>query len=525
MRAASAPSPTPPVASYDARLAVVAAPRAARGSSQAPDFARTAEALLASPAFVAAVKRAMAAAGFPVEVALVGVSAEGSKGGGGGGGAARAPAAAPRPRQPTPVAAAGVAGSSAKRSPGAIAGACVGVAAAAAVAAAVAGLALGKQRRVRDRLPSSADGAPATKQRHPDPMAAAIVMATNDAFHDAASEAAGSDASSRATDAGTRALAANPAVARVLATARAAAADRAAAMAGVGVPAPGAVVGSRFAVGERLGRRVAAGRDAAGSAVVLKVYAPDDPAAGELASLVRGGGRRAPPLAGTVAPLADLPPTKENPYRVLVFPRGQFLLHDWLAGARSRGGGRAASARYTAAAVATRLASLHAARVAHRVLDPRRFVWMGEDWKLVLTGAAAVVGSTGGGPRATAAVGPLRYAPPEAVAALAAGGPPPAPTLAGDAWSLGAVLYEVFAGRPLFPARARDAAVAGALLGLAPLPTEVPPTLGRTLNDAWGAVRDPGARALLQGLLVREPHARLTLADVVASPALQAVDT
>ena len=135
----------------------------------------------------------------------------------------------------------------------AIAGACVGVAAAAAVAAAVAGLALGQQRRVRDRLPSSVDGAPAIKQRHTDPMAAAIVMATNDAFHDAASEAAGSDASSRATDAGTRALAANPAVARVLATARAAAADRAAAVAGVGVPAPGAVVGSRFAVGERLG--------------------------------------------------------------------------------------------------------------------------------------------------------------------------------------------------------------------------------------------------------------------------------
>ena len=126
----------------------------------------------------------------------------------------------------------------------------------------------------------------------------------------------------------------------------------------------------------------------------------------------------------------------------------------------------------------------------------------------------------GGGREERVPVGSLRYAAPETVAAAAAAAgarsaaAPPASSFsspAADAWSLGVILYEVFAGRPLFPAAARDAQVAGALLGLAPLPTEAPGAA------AWAAVKDAGARVLLQGLLVREPGARLGVGEVVAA--------
>ena len=502
-------------------MAVVAAPRASRrradrGGSDTP------ETLLASPAFAAAVKRGMAAAGFPVDVAVVGVSASGAVA------PARAPAlAAAGPTvaptlQPAPVTAAASAAPTSKA--GAIAGAVAGVAAVGGVLAVAAALAARGGRRApwRTRLPSSADGGGATA----DTKENADTTPSTDIFHGAT----GDTASECGTDSGVAALAATPGVARVMAALRAAAADRAAAVAGVAPPPAGDLVAGRYVVGERLGRRVCAARDtqagggdaptphADPASVVLKLYAPGDAAAANAhVSLVSHGGPGGAPLEGVLPISADLS-LSSPPLRVLVSPRGQFSLADWLAGTRGRRPrpgserGGAAAARYTVAAVARRVSALHTARVTHRVLDPRRFVWRGGDWWLTVTAAASVATA-----RAPVVVGALRYAAPETLATVAAGRRAAPAATAADAWSLGVILYEVFAGRPLFPAAARDAAVAGALLGLAPLPTEAPS------GNAWRAVRDPAARVLLQGLLVREPGATLSVEDALQSPALGCV--
>ena len=171
------------------------------------------------------------------------------------------------------------------------------------------------------------------------------------------------------------------------------------------------------------------------------------------------------------------------------------------------------STSYTAACLIEVVASLHEAGVVHRLLEPRRFAWFspsrsntssssmrkdGVDgnngggkggkrsvegrWKLI-----SAAGCAADGARVQPALGQLRFAAPEVVSAVAEGGTSSAPSSSKksqriqkkirasrsvDSWSLGCLLYELLAGKPVFAPSVGDASVVGALLGKKKLPWE-----------------------------------------------------
>lgn len=86
---------------------------------------------------------------------------------------------------------------------------------------------------------------------------------------------------------------------------------------------------------------------------------------------------------------------------------------------------------------------------------------------------------------------------------------------AADAWALGALLYEIFAGAPLFGPALPDASVVACLLNRAPLPPDARP-------GGWGAVADVRARVLVQGLLQHDARARTSVRTAAQSPVLNA---
>jgi hypothetical protein len=111
-------------------------------------------------------------------------------------------------------------------------------------------------------------------------------------------------------------------------------------------------------------------------------------------------------------------------------------------------------------------------------------------------GAAA---ADGAGPQAAAPVAPLAASP------------------AADAWAVGALLFELWTGRALWGADTPDGGVvAGLLLGGGGSP---PPGFEAGL----AAIADARVRTVIQGLLQRDPAARLSVAAALAAPVFAGV--
>ncbi|KAK2077443.1 hypothetical protein QBZ16_004288 [Prototheca wickerhamii] len=151
---------------------------------------------------------------------------------------------------------------------------------------------------------------------------------------------------------------------------------------------------------------------------------------------------------------------------------------------------------------AAALASLHAAGLCHGALSPAALGFFGRQgrWKLI----AAEGWAREGEPAPLYAE--LRYAAPEQcradLAAAGAARPRVAADPAVDAWALGAIAFEVIAGRALFPPGAfSDEDVVRALMGYKELPTEGAGALAT-------AVEDPHARRALAHLVRRRPDRR-----------------
>jgi hypothetical protein len=164
--------------------------------------------------------------------------------------------------------------------------------------------------------------------------------------------------------------------------------------------------------------------------------------------------------------------------------------------------------RAVLAMVARAVAALHARGVVHGGLCPDAVLWFAGANTMRLGRLATWAPAGGAGPPPPDA----RYAAPE-VAAVAARGAATVPaTTAADCWALGALAFWIFTDAPLLP-NATDAAAAAAALGEgdgAPLPWEARPAALAKLA--------PPVAAVVSGLLARDPGARMSAADVLASP-------
>lgn len=519
-------------------------------TSSDPAAATEAAALLWSPAFVAGVKRAMGAAGFPVDVSLVrGVTGE----------EASVEAATPAPTPFTKMKGVSAAGfgsgatSGTKLSPAAKA-ATAGVLGSMAglLVLGLAGFAVVRARRAsRDRLRSD-DGGGEAGQAAPKARAdwgtAVVVRPTEPsaATLGCVSEAEGEGRAVGGTS--PPAWASDPTVAAVLAGSvstpgrpgvRDAVADEAVSV--------GAAVAGRYIVLQRLGRRTFAARglgpDGSGggklAAVVLKFFATSSAAAADREVGLLGALAVAGPASASVAPLVmDLPANTPGILaRCLVIARGQFTLEDWLASRRGGGGGGGGKQQqqaqpataFTAAALLSAVARLHARGVVHRLLAPRRFAWFEGDGEARAGGGGQATGKGGGQWRVTGAsaavrggeaakpVAVLRYAAPEVVRNIAeheAVIPAPA-TSSSDAWAVGAMLYELWTGRALWGAEVADGGVVAGLMEEGGAPPG--------FEEGLAGIGDDRVRTVIQGLLQWDPSARLSVAAALAAPVFSGV--
>jgi len=561
-----------------------------------PTAAADAAALLWSPAFVAGVKRAMSAAGFPVDVTLVrGVTGDAAvaaaAAGAGGPGGMPSPFVKPLGAGTVrgPSSASGRLSPAAKAATAGVLGSVAGL-----VVLAAAGFAV--LRRLRsaralasaDRLASGdgggegtgeVDRASSVKWRADleaaavSPVGPSVATTLGEVVGDGAGAGAAARASSPSSSSLPPAWASDLAVTAVLGgvggggsgadgapappaprRARDAVAD--------GAVAVGAAIAGRYVVLQRLGRRTYAARGlgvdgtggpaGASAAVVLKLFTPASAAAADREAGLLGAlaSSSAGAAAGSVAPLvADLPAAPPaTPARCLVIARGAFTLEDWLAARKGGAGGHVGGVAtlgghpptptptptlFTAAALLAAVARLHARGVVHRLLAPRRVSWFeggggeggagggravgargtaspappcaGGQWRL--TGASAAVREG----EAARPVLALRYAAPEVVAAVAQNGygtPMPA-SPSSDAWAVGALLFELWTGRALWGAGVADGAVVAGLLAEADPPG---------FKEGLAAIGDARARTVIQGLLVRDPAGRLSVAAALAAP-------
>ncbi|KAK9818214.1 hypothetical protein WJX72_008948 [[Myrmecia] bisecta] len=118
----------------------------------------------------------------------------------------------------------------------------------------------------------------------------------------------------------------------------------------------------------------------------------------------------------------------------------------------------------------------------------------------------------------------LRTAPPEVLAAAAQSATELVADSAADMWALGLIIFELFAGEPLFGStddliamQHTDEDVVGMLLGLQPLPWESQPAF-------FAAIPHAGMRRLVQSLLRRGPEERPDIKQVLRHPALREVE-
>ena len=218
-----------------------------------------------------------------------------------------------------------------------------------------------------------------------------------------------------------------------------------------------------------------------------------------------------------------------------------------LAAAAPRLTAEPAAAMAALAAIADRVAALHAVEIVHRDLKPATIVRVHESqsWALVDFGCAAPSGATPpsallrasarsaavafagcsssqtgsrrglltcrGGCGADAMVPlafSLAYAAPEVVAAFTAGDAAATASTAADVWSLGVVAFELLSGRRAFPPGTAVSVLMDAMVGVVLFPWE---GASHAQLRPLGALQD----AILQ-CLSREPRERPTAAAFLA---------
>ncbi len=255
-------------------------------------------------------------------------------------------------------------------------------------------------------------------------------------------------------------------------------AEHAAGGAELAILAPGAVIADRFTLEERIeggdDRVLFRARDReTGAPVALEALArsllADPDALEELGNPIRAVLHVAHPALARVVELG-------------IDGRVPFVAAEWAAGPRldrtlaREGALPPAAALRVARYLAAGLAAVHGARLAHGAvrpaavaLDPRGHA------RLTGLGVAALLPPPGTDPDADRLLGPARYLAPERLAGEA-------PSAAADVFAAGAVLVEIFTGRPIPESGSPE------LPDPTTLPEGLPAVLARCL------ARDPGER-------------------------------
>ena len=223
--------------------------------------------------------------------------------------------------------------------------------------------------------------------------------------------------------------------------------------------------------------------------------------------------REAATLAGirhpNVVAVRELLLDTDDPALVLDFVEGRSLA-DRLAS--DRGPLPLGEALAIAVAVADGLASVHAAGIVHRDVKPANIL-LGRDGVVRLTDFGIAVGLEDATALTAAdgVVGTLRYLAPERLTGAPA-------TPATDVWGVGAILYELLAGQPAFPAGTVAERVAASVDDLS-RPAASDAATWTVLARALAAAPDdryPDGAALAQGIRAL-PAFRTTLPVPVAA--------
>jgi hypothetical protein len=193
----------------------------------------------------------------------------------------------------------------------------------------------------------------------------------------------------------------------------------------------------------------------------------------------------------------------------LVLERGNFSLAEWMSGIASLEGLKPEEVDNTSTLynLCKAVEFLHARSLCHRALTPDSLMWFANQkrWKLISFSSWARTGDL------TRLSYDIRYAAPELLVADLKGEQDIKASEAPDMWAVGLIMFEILAGRKVFPADTSDEEVMCMLIGIAKLPWEENP-------DFFTDNLPTTARNLVADLLQRNPAARKPMSTVLHSP-------